>query len=73
MTANFSNFHVIAPAGKPWISIEPASNVSDPLGHEWSNRTELGLQDLKPGASVQWKIRLELFAPTAGMGEMPPA
>ena len=62
LTSNFSNFHVVAPSNEAWISIAPASNANDPLGREWSGNPELGLQTLAPGASMQWKVRLELFS-----------
>jgi aldose 1-epimerase len=73
MTANFSNIRVVAPPDKPWISIGPATNVDDPLNHVWADRPELGLQPLKPGASVTWKVRLELFSLTGGGSEQPPS
>lgn len=56
---------VTAPAGQPYISIQPQFNVDDPLGHEWAADSDTGMVVLQPGESVQWKVRLEIFSLSA--------
>jgi len=73
LSANVTNLRVIAPANKPWVSIGPNTNVPDPFGQEWQGLDSNGVLTLQPGASVQWKVRIELFsttgtAPSAGSG-----
>jgi aldose 1-epimerase len=57
---NITNLHVMAPPDKPWISIGPNTNVDDPLGAEWKDPRDAGVENLQPGASLQWKVRLEI-------------
>ena len=64
LTSNITNLRVIAPADKPWVSIGPNMNVTDPLGREWQNQDQTGIVTLQPGASVQWKVRVQIFALT---------
>jgi galactose mutarotase-like enzyme len=58
-SSNIADLHVIAPANKPWISIGPDTNADDPLGPEWNPRGS-GIATLAPGATLQWKVRLEI-------------
>ena len=60
MTSNIIALHVLAPAGKPWVSIGPDTNVDDPLGPEWAGSSNSGIATLAPGTSMQWKVRLEI-------------
>lgn len=53
---------VYAPVDKNFIAIEPQFNLADPYGKEWG-KTDTGMAKLKPGQSVTWKVRLELFTP----------
>ena len=43
------------------VSIDPQFNYVDPFGHEWPKGEDTGLVELRPGQSVQWKVRLEIF------------
>jgi hypothetical protein len=63
-TSNVIDMHVVVPAGKPWVSIGPNTNADDPLGAEWADPRNSGIVTLAPGASMQWKVRLEI-APLA--------
>ena len=54
--------HVDAPANSSFISIDPQFNYADPFGREWPKSEDTGMVVLEPGQTVQWKIRLELFA-----------
>jgi len=48
--------------GKNFTAIEEQFNFVDPFGKEWRG-TDTGMVTLKPGASVTWKVKLELFTP----------
>jgi aldose 1-epimerase len=50
--------------GKNFVAIEEQFNFGDPFGKEW-HTTDTGMVTLKPGASVTWKVKLELFTPAA--------
>lgn len=62
LTANIKFMRVVAPAGERWISIEPDTNVDDPLGREWPNPDDTGIVSLQPGERLQWHVRLEIFS-----------
>ena len=55
---------VFSPANADFVSISPQMNYDDALGREWPAREDTGMAQLAPGQSVEWKIRLELFALT---------
>jgi aldose 1-epimerase len=61
LTPNIKTLHVVAPADKQWISIQPNMNVPDPFGHEWDKLDSTGMVTLQPGDSVIWKVRVEIF------------
>jgi galactose mutarotase-like enzyme len=61
LTTTIKAIHVTAPAGQPYISIDPRFNFDDPFGHEWSKEPDTGMVVLEPGQSAHWKVRLELF------------
>ncbi len=50
--------------GKNFVAIEEQFNFGDPFGKEWHGM-DTGMVTLKPGASVTWKVKLELFTPPA--------
>jgi aldose 1-epimerase len=50
--------------GKNFTAIEEQFNFADPFGKEWHGM-DTGMVTLKPGASVTWKVKLELFTPPA--------
>ena len=54
--------HVYAPADQNFISIAPRFNYDDPFGREWSMDEDAGMVTLAPSKSVEWHIRLEIFA-----------
>jgi aldose 1-epimerase len=45
-----------------FVAIEPQFNYVDPFGKEWKGM-DTGMVTLRPGQSVTWKVRLELFTP----------
>jgi aldose 1-epimerase len=52
--------HVEAANGKPWVMIAPETNPDDPTGPQWHAPDDRGLIMLQPGASLTWKVRLEI-------------
>ncbi len=50
--------------GKNFAAIEEQFNFADPFGKEWHGM-DTGMVTLKPGASVTWTVKLELFTPEA--------
>ena len=55
---------VYAPVDKTFVAVEPQFNLADPYKKEWG-KTDTGMVTLKPGQSVSWRVRMELFTPTA--------
>ena len=54
---------VYAPPDKSFVAVEPQFNLADPFNKEvWGSR-DTGVVWLKPGQSVTWHIKLELFVP----------
>jgi galactose mutarotase-like enzyme len=64
LTPNITNLRVIAPEDKPWVSIGPNTNLGDPFGKEWGTPDKAGIAILKPGESMQWKVRVQIFSLT---------
>jgi galactose mutarotase-like enzyme len=60
LSAGINSMRVIAPADKSWISIGPNTNLDDPFGSEWGDPQNAGMVTLAPGASLKWKVRLEI-------------
>ena len=60
LTPSITNMRVIAPADKPWVSIGPNTNLDDPFGAEWGKPENAGMVTLAPGATLRWKVRLEI-------------
>jgi aldose 1-epimerase len=51
-----------SPSEKVFLALEPQFNYVDPYGKEWG-KTNTGMVVLKPGESVTYRVRLELFTP----------
>ncbi len=66
LTANIRGLRVIAPLDKPWVAIGPETNFDDALGPQWQTREGSGITTLQPGDTMQWKVRVEVFALAAG-------
>ena len=60
LTASVTNLHVISPGDKPWVSIGPNTNLDDPFGPEWRSLQDAGMVMLAPGATLRWKVRIEI-------------
>ncbi|MEO6815944.1 MAG: hypothetical protein ABI177_04530 [Edaphobacter sp.] len=65
MSPAIKTMRVYAPADASFVSIDPQFNYDDPFGHEWAKGEDTGMVVLQPGQTVQWKIRLEIFALTS--------
>jgi aldose 1-epimerase len=60
LTGNITNLRVISPEDKSWISIGPNTNLDDPFGPQWGKPDNAGMITLAPGATVRWKVRVEI-------------
>ncbi len=63
-SSQINSVQVYAPVDKQFIALEPQFNLNDPFGKEWKGR-DTKMVTVKPGDSVTWKVRLELFIPSA--------
>ena len=61
-SAAIQAFRVSSPAGQGYVSLGTQTNFDDPLGREWTGSNGPGIAVLQPGQSVQWKVRVEIFA-----------
>lgn len=62
LSPDIKTVQVYAPPTKQFAAIEEQFNFADPFGKEWHGMNT-GMVTLKPGSSVQWHVRLELFQP----------
>jgi aldose 1-epimerase len=53
---------VYSPKNTTFVAIEPQFNYVDPFGKQWKGM-DTGMVTLRPGQSVTWRVRLELFKP----------
>ncbi len=60
LTPDITSMRLIAPADKGWVSIGPNTNLDDPFGPEWDSPENAGMITLAPGATLKWKVRLEI-------------
>jgi aldose 1-epimerase len=51
-----------SPKTATFVAIEPQFNYVDPFGKEWKGM-DTGMVTLRPGQSVTWRVKLELFKP----------
>ncbi len=62
-SASIQALRVTSPAGQGYISLGTQTNYDDPFGREWGTSGS-GITVLLPGQSLQWKVRVEIFAIT---------
>jgi len=62
LSPQIKSIQVYAPPQKNFVAIEPQFNLPDPYNKHWGD-TSRGMVLLKPGQSVSWRVRLELFTP----------
>jgi aldose 1-epimerase len=64
LSPEIKTIQVYSPPTKSFAAIEQQFNFADPFGKEWHGK-DTGMVTLKPGKSVEWHVRLELFQPNA--------
>ena len=65
MAAISSTVHALrvdARAGNPYVLLGMATNYPDPLGREWPKNSGSEMVTLMPGQSLEWRVRLDIFA-----------
>ncbi len=62
VSANIRAFRVSSPAGANYVAVGTQTNLDDPLGKEWNGAETPAIMTLLPGQTVEWKVRLEIFA-----------
>ncbi len=63
LSRHIESIQVYAPLQKNFVAIEPQFNLPDPYNRVWGG-ANTGMVLLRPGQSVSWHVRLELFTPT---------
>ncbi len=61
-SASIEALRVSSPAGQKYVSLGTQTNFDDPFGREWSGGSGPGIAIVQPGQSLQWKVRVEIFA-----------
>jgi aldose 1-epimerase len=61
VSANVRLVRVVAPAENDYVSVGMQTNMEDPFGKEWNDLPQDGIATLKPGESLEWHVRLEIF------------
>ena len=54
---------IAAPVNSPFIALEPQFHWTDPFSAIWGKDARTGMVILKPGESVSYSVKLELFIP----------
>jgi galactose mutarotase-like enzyme len=54
---------IYAPPDKSFVVLEPQFNLADPFSPVWKGKVNTGMVTLKPGESVTYTVRLEMFVP----------
>ena len=65
LSPDIRTVQVYSPPTAKFAAIEEQFNFADPFGKEWHGMNT-GMVTLKPGQSVQWHVRVELFQPNQG-------
>ena len=62
LSPQIKTVQVFSLPGAHFVAVEQQFNFVDPFGKEWHGMNT-GMVDLKPGKSVTWHVRLNLFQP----------
>ena len=62
LSRHIESIQVYAPLQKNFVAIEPQFNLPNPYSRDWGG-ANTGMVLLRPGQSVSWHVRLELFTP----------
>lgn len=60
-SAHVAAVQVYAPPDRAYVALEPQFNLADPFGAEWARDVDTGMVMVTPGASVDYRLSLELF------------
>lgn len=60
-SARIGAVQVYAPLERAYVALEPQFNLADPFGAAWPGDVDTGMVMLTPGASVDYRVSLELF------------
>lgn len=63
LSPEIRTIQVYSPPTAKFAAIEEQFNFADPFGKEWPKGMNTGMVTLKPGQSVTWHVRLQLFQP----------
>ena len=64
LSSQMRAIHVRSAPDENFMTVDFQTNFDDPLSHVWSKDETAGIMVLQPGQSLQWHIRLEVFALT---------
>jgi len=62
VSPEFRAIQAYSPPDKKFVAIEPQFNLGDPFGKVWKGKPT-GMVTLKPGESVTWHVKLQVFVP----------
>ena len=62
VSSSIREMRVYAPADQNYVSLGLQTNFDDPLGPNWTG--DKGIVTLKPGETLEWKVKLEIFPVT---------
>ncbi|MFZ0594860.1 MAG: aldose 1-epimerase [Bryobacteraceae bacterium] len=62
LSPQITAFQAYSPIDKQFVAFEPQFNWGDPFGKEWKGK-DTGMVRLKPGQSVTYSVRLEVYLP----------
>lgn len=63
LSPEIKTVQVYSPPTAKFAAIEEQFNFADPFGKEWPKGMNTGMVTLKPGQSVTWHVRVQLFQP----------
>ncbi|MFZ0661316.1 MAG: aldose 1-epimerase [Acidobacteriaceae bacterium] len=64
LSPEIKTVQVYSPPTAKFAAIEEQFNFADPFGKEWPHGMDTGMVTLKPGQSVTWQVRVQLFTPS---------
>jgi hypothetical protein len=62
LSSSIQAMRVVSPSGSNYVSLGAQTNYDDPLGKEWDTGDKAAIAILQPGQSLEWKVKLEIFA-----------
>jgi galactose mutarotase-like enzyme len=63
LSGEIQAFQVYAPPDKNYVALEPQFNLGDPYGKIWDGKVNTGMVIIRPGDSVTYSVRVEVFQP----------